>query len=162
MQARYQFRPLAAGDLPLVKEWLEAPHVAQWWGDADEQFALVSGDLEHPAMNQFIVTHDGRPFAYVQGYDPGAWPVAALGPQPAGTRGIDQFIGEADMRGHGHGSAFIRCFIDCLLARGAPRVNTDPDPDNKRAIRAYEKAGFHAERVMQTLQGRALLMVCDA
>ena len=30
----------------------------------------------------------------------------------------------------GHGSAFIRAFVDARLADGAPRMVTDPDPDN--------------------------------
>ena len=39
---------------------------------------------------------------------------------------------------------------------------TDPDPRNARAIRAYEKAGFHSDRLVATPDGRALLMVRDA
>ena len=61
-------------------------------------FAFVSGDLDHPDMAQFIVTLDGRPFAYLQCYRMSEWD-ACFGPQPEGTRGIDQFIGEADMIG---------------------------------------------------------------
>ena len=82
--------------------------------------------------------------------------------QPAGTRGIDQFIGEADMLDRGHGSAFIRSFIDRLLIAGTPRIVTDPDPANARAIRAYEKAGFQKDRLVDTPDGRALLMVRNA
>ena len=59
-----------------------------------------------------------------------------------GTRGIDLFIGEPDMIERGHGSALIRAFADERLRQGAPRMVTDPDPANLRAIRAYEKAGF--------------------
>jgi aminoglycoside 6'-N-acetyltransferase len=158
----YDFRPVSAANLPLIRQWLEAPHVARWWGDADEQFDLVSGDLEHPAMDQFIVAADNRPFAYLQCYNPGAWPENGFGAQPDGTRGIDQFIGEPDMIGRGHGSAFIRTFIDSLMSAGTPRVVTDPDPANARAIRAYEKAGFRKDRLVDTPDGRALLMVCTA
>jgi hypothetical protein len=39
----YDFRPLTAADLPLVRRWLATPEVVQWWGDPDEQFALISG-----------------------------------------------------------------------------------------------------------------------
>ena len=39
---------------------------------------------------------------------------------------------------------------------------TDPDPDNARAIRAYEKAGFSKDRLIDTPDGVALLMVRDA
>jgi aminoglycoside 6'-N-acetyltransferase len=152
---------MSAADLPLVRRWLVAPEVAQWWGDADEQLALIRDDLEHPAMDQFIVLQHDRAFAYLQCYNPTAWPDNGLGPQPPGTRGIDQFIGEPEMIGRGHGSAFIGLFIARLLAAATPRVVTDPDPANARAIRAYEKAGFRRERLVDTPDGRALLMLRD-
>jgi aminoglycoside 6'-N-acetyltransferase len=41
-------------------------------------------------------------------------------------------------------------------------VVTDPDPANARAVRAYEKAGFEKARLVDTPDGRALLMVHDA
>jgi aminoglycoside 6'-N-acetyltransferase len=158
----YQFQPMTVADLPLVRRWLELPHIVAWWGEPDEQYALVSGDIEHPAMDQFIVVSDARPIGYLQCYDPGAWPEHGLGDFPPGTRGIDQFIGEPDMLGHGHGSAFIRDFIEALLANGTPRVVTDPDPGNARAIRAYQKAGFAKSHLVDTPDGVALLMVRNA
>jgi aminoglycoside 6'-N-acetyltransferase len=150
---------MTTADLPLVRRWLAEPHVAQWWGDTCEQFELVSGDLEVEAMDQFIVATDARPFGYIQCYDPDVWPDNGLGDHPRGTRGIDQFIGELAMVDRGHGSAFIRAFVDRLLASGTPRVITDPDPANARAIRAYEKAGFRRDRLVDTPDGEALLMV---
>ena len=154
----YAFRPMSVSDLPTVRRWLEAPHVAQWWHDPSEQFELVSGDLADPDMAQFIVSADAREFAYLQCYNLGAWDTG-FGPQPEGARGLDQFIGEADMLGCGHGAAFIRAFADHLLASGTPRVVIDPDPANARAIRAYERAGFCRERIVDTPDGPALLMV---
>jgi aminoglycoside 6'-N-acetyltransferase len=162
MASPYQFRPMSTEDLPMVRRWLEAPHVAQWWHDPDAQFALVSEDLDHPAMDQFVVTADDRPFAYLQCYDPTAWSNNGLGTHPLGTRGIDQFIGEPGMIDRGHGSALIRSFVDGLLKKGTPRVVTDPDPENIRAIRAYEKAGFQKARLVNTPDGYALLMVRNA
>jgi aminoglycoside 6'-N-acetyltransferase len=162
MAPRYQFRPISVADLPMIRRWLETPHVAQWWHDPDEQFALVRDDLDHPAMDQFVVTAHDRPFAYLQCYDPNAWPEGGLGIHPDGTRGIDQFIGEPDMIDCGHGSALIRSFVDNLLNTGTPRVVTDPDPKNIRAVRAYEKAGFQKARLVDTPDGRALLMVRNA
>jgi aminoglycoside 6'-N-acetyltransferase len=159
---RYRFRPMTTSDLPLVRRWLAEPHVVQWWGNTLEQFELVSGDLEVEAMEQFVVAIDDRPFGYLQCYDPDVWPENGLGVHPRGTRGIDQFIGEQDMVDRGPGSAFIRTFIDRLLAAGAPRVITDPDPANGRAIRAYEKAGFRRQHLVETPDGTALLMVRDA
>jgi aminoglycoside 6'-N-acetyltransferase len=107
------------------------------------------------------VASDRRPFAYLQCYNLSDWNTG-FGPQPDGTRGLDQFIGEADMLGRGHGSAFIRAFAERLLAQGTPRVVIDPDPDNARAIRAYARAGFSNDRIVNTPDGPALLMVRDA
>jgi aminoglycoside 6'-N-acetyltransferase len=157
----YAFRPMSAADLPTIQRWLRAPHVSQWWHDPSEQFELVSGDLHHPDMAQFIVAADERDFAYLQCYNLSAWDTG-FGPQPEGTRGLDQFIGEVDMLGRGHGSAFIRTFTDRSLAAGTPRIVIDPDPANARAIRAYEKAGFCRDRVVDTPDGPALLMVRDS
>jgi aminoglycoside 6'-N-acetyltransferase len=158
MAPAYVFHPMAADDLAMIQRWLETSEVARWWGHPDEQYALVSGDLDHPDMDQFIVALDEHPFGYIQCYPLNTWNLS-FGVQPPATRGIDQFIGEPDMIGRGHGSRFIRQFVDGLLAAGIPRVVTDPDPGNGRAVRAYAKAGFQSERVVDTPDGPGLLMV---
>jgi aminoglycoside 6'-N-acetyltransferase len=160
MAPEYVFRPMSAGDLSLVRRWLETPEVVRWWGRPDEQYVLVSGDLDHPDMDQFIVAVGEQPLGYIQCYPLSTWN-QGFGPQPPATRGIDQFIGVSDMIGRGHGAGFIRQFVDALLGQGIPRVVTDPDPDNVRAVRAYAKAGFRSERLVDTPDGSALLMVRD-
>jgi aminoglycoside 6'-N-acetyltransferase len=157
----YAFRPMTAVDLPTVRRWLMAPHVAEWWGDPDAQFDLVREDLAHWAMDQYIVELNDRAFAYLQCYVPDAWPNHGFGALPAGARGIDQFIGAVDMIDRGHGSALIGFFVKGLFSAGTPRVVTDPSPANARAIRAYEKAGFKKDRPVITPDGDAILMVCD-
>jgi len=156
----YDFRPMTSGDLAMVRRWLETPEVVRWWGQPEQQYRLVSGDLDHPDMDQFIVGLDGHPFGYIQCYALSTWN-GGLGAHPPKTRGIDQFIGISDMIGRGHGSGFIWKFVDDLLKSGTPRVVTDPDPDNGRAIRAYTKAGFQSERIVDTPDGPALLMARD-
>jgi aminoglycoside 6'-N-acetyltransferase len=154
----YAFRAMSRDDLPMIERWLVAPEVMRWWGEPDEQYELVCGDLDHPDMDQFIVELDGRPFAYIQCYRLSTWN-PGFGEQPRDACGIDQFIGEPEMIGRGHGSKFIRQFVDDLLQKGMPRVLTDPAPANERAIRAYEKAGFTKVGVVETPDGPSLLMV---
>jgi aminoglycoside 6'-N-acetyltransferase len=158
MAPDYFFRPISSADLAMIRRWLETPEVVRWWGQPDEQYALVSGDLDHPDIDQFIVARDDHPFGYIQCYALSTWN-QGFGAQPPKTRGIDQFIGVSDMIGRGHGSSFIRQFVDALLISGIPRVVTDPDPANVRAVRAYEKAGFEKDRIVETPDGPALLMV---
>ena len=71
--ARYEFRPMSfrpmsADDLPLVQRWLALPHVAQWWGNPEVQFVLVRDDLDHPAMDQYIIMTGTNPVGYLQCY----------------------------------------------------------------------------------------------
>ncbi|WP_375786125.1 GNAT family N-acetyltransferase [Bradyrhizobium sp. Pha-3] len=160
MAAPYRFRPMTTAGLPQIKRWLELPHVREWWGDPSEQYALVSGDIAEPAMDQFIVATEGNDFGYIQCYDLTAWN-SGFGKQPEGTRGIDLFIGAPDMVAGGRGSALIRAFVDDRLAQGAPRIVTDPDPANARAVRAYAKAGFREAGMVETPDGPALLMIRD-
>jgi aminoglycoside 6'-N-acetyltransferase len=154
-QAACHFRPLSAPDLATVRAWQAAPHVRQWWDD--EQITPASED--EPGLDQYIVAINGRPIAYLQCYLQSAYPENGLGTHPPGTRGIDQFIGEPDMVGRGHGSAFVRAFVDGLLAAGVPRIITDPNLANARAIAAYTKAGFRRDREVDTTDGRALIMI---
>lgn len=153
----YRFRPVAAADLALLRRWRAEPHVVAWWG---------APHLEDPAevladgrVAMWIVELNGQPFAYAQDYAPADWGDHPFAYLPAGTRGIDQYIGEPALLGIGHGSAFVRAHCERLFAGGAPVIGTDPHPDNRRAIRAYEKAGFRlASAPVDTRWGRAVLM----
>src|ERR1700761_2961397 len=149
MAREYRFRAMSANDLPLMRRWLATPEVVRWWGDPEEQYALVRDDLDHPDMDQFIISLDTHTFGYLQCYALSTWN-QGFGEHPNGTCGIDQFIGEPDRIGRGHGSQFIERFTQELLKRGAPRIVTDPHPANLRAVRAYEKAGFVRERLVES------------
>jgi RimJ/RimL family protein N-acetyltransferase len=112
----------------------------------------------------FIVLGDGVPIGFIQDYTPadchadGWW----LEEHDRGVRGIDQFLARADRLGRGIGTAMVRAFVARLFDDPAvTRVQTDPAPDNRRAIRCYEKAGFHPVGQIDTPDGRALLMYRD-
>ena len=100
--APYAFTRLTADGLPLVREWLGRPHVAEWWPDGGDEIAQVIAecDGEESGTVPYLVHLHGRPFAYLQ-----------CTRKPSGVRGIDQFIGEADLLNRGHGSGFIRQFL---------------------------------------------------
>lgn len=156
----YRFRPAEPADLALLRLWLATPAVREWWVDADGRpdDPIDADDLADPHVAQWIVSHRGTPFAFIQDYDPHAWDGHHFAHLPPGSRGIDQFIGVPDMVGQGHGAAFITAHVDALMANGAPAVGTDPHPANARAIRAYEKAGFVRGGERMTEWGYCLLM----
>ena len=135
----YTFRRAMLDDLPLLRQWQRTPDVAEWW-DADDPFDAA--DLADGRTAAWIVSAGNTPFAYLQDYDVHGWDPHHFGYLPPGSRGIDQYIGIADMIGRGHGTAFLRQRLGALFAAEAPVVATDPHPDNARAIAAYHKAGF--------------------
>jgi len=159
--SQYAFRPAAHSDLPLLRRWLSTPEVVRWWGDPEEEFTLLQEDLEDPRMVMRIVCFEGRPFAYAQDYEVYSWPQPHFAVLPAGARAIDAFIGEPGMLGVGHGSRFLALLAQRLRNEGAPRVVIDPDVANLRARRAYEKALFRADSVVETGQGAVVLMIFD-
>lgn len=157
----YTFRPAAPQDLPLLRHWLRTPEVVRWWGNAEEQAVLLREDMDEPRMVMRIVSFEGRPFAYAQDYAVNVWPQPHFAHLPPGSRAIDSFIGEPDMIGRGHGSAYLKLLAERLRAEGAPVVAIDPDVDNRRARRAYEKAGFRGDTVVESGEGPAILMIFD-
>jgi aminoglycoside 6'-N-acetyltransferase len=157
----YSFRPATAHDLPRLRRWLNAPEVARWWGSPREEFELLRSDLDDPRMTMRIVSFRGSAFAYAQDYEVHAWPQPHLTALPAGARAIDSFIGPPSMLGRGHGPRYLRLLAERLCAEGAPLVAIDPDIDNHRARRAYEKAGFVGETSVATEAGPSILMVFE-
>ena len=158
----YEFRPMTAADLPLIRRWLATPHVAEWWDDPLEQFELVSGDLgasRRWSSSSLRRTSGRSPICNATTSVPGT--LASARSRTARAASISSSA-KPDMIDRGHGSAFIRVFADDLLANGTPRVVIDPDPGNARAIRAYEKAGFCKDKLVDTPDGVALLMVRNA
>ncbi len=137
--SQYGFRRVAMDDLGLLAAWRSKPHVLAWW-DAGEPY--TEDELNDPRVARWIVAVDGRPFAFMQDYAVHGRGEHHFSHLPQGSRGIDQFIGEADMLGIGHGSAFIAARLRALFDAGVPVIATDPHPQNARAIAVYRKLGF--------------------
>lgn len=156
---RYTFRMVTTADFDLLLEWQSRPHVREWW-DTVEPFSEQK--LEDPRVTRWIVSTEGRLFAYMQDYTVHGWENHHFFGLPKGSRGIDQFIGEPDMIGKGHGPAFISERLQTLFEEGAPVVATDPDPENAYAVTAYKKSGFREFGPPQeTPWGRILPMMAS-
>jgi RimJ/RimL family protein N-acetyltransferase len=162
------FRPLTHGDIPLLHEWLSRPHVAEWWGSpptlqavADDYGPAIAGTIR---QHCFIAYAGDHPVGFIEWYAPVDWHHEGWwqDEHDPGVRGIDQFLADADQLGRGLGTAMVSAFVARLFEDPAvTRVQTDPAPDNRRAVRCYEKAGFRAHREIDTPDGRALVMYCE-
>lgn len=162
----FTFRLLTLEDLPLLHEWLNRPHVHEWWEENvtwDYVRESFTGDIANPMIEPMLACLDGEPVGYVQVYrvlgaDPQWWQSET----DPGARGIDQFLANAAQLNQGLGSRMVREFVASIFADPAvTKVQTDPSPRNGRAIRAYEKAGFRRVGEVQTPDGPALLMLIE-
>ncbi|MGM9485259.1 GNAT family N-acetyltransferase [Roseateles sp. NT4] len=156
------FTTLTEADLPLLHEWLTRPHIAEWWGPADSVDELREDFLSGGTTRAFIARSDGEAIGFVQCYvvlgsGEGWWEDET----DPGARGIDQFLAHEAQLNQGLGRAMVQAFVDQLFDDPAVTVvQTDPSPNNPRAIRCYAAAGFQAVGEVVTPDGAALLMRC--
>lgn len=136
---QYSFRKVTLHDRDMLTGWRSNAHVREWW-DPSEPYDEAA--LADPRVARWIVSYAERPFAFIQDYTVHGWEEHHFAHLPKGSRGIDQYIGDPEMVGVGHGSAFIAMRMQALFDEGAPVIATDPHPDNARAIAVYKKLGF--------------------
>ncbi|MET0355866.1 MAG: GNAT family N-acetyltransferase [Cellvibrio sp.] len=159
------FRPITESDLQTIHEWVQRPHVSEWWSEPnsledirEEYLPCINGVSTTSA---YIVCIDEKPIGFIQVYvvkdSGGGWWENEDDP---GARGIDQFIADAQNLNRGVGTLMIKTFISQLLKEpNVSKIQTDPSPDNKRAINCYRKVGFHEIGEVITPDGPAMLML---
>jgi RimJ/RimL family protein N-acetyltransferase len=154
--AAFDFRPLTAEDLPMLRRWFAAPHARRSFGDrladADvlgEYLAMIAGRSPSKA---FIVMLGGRPVGMMEWERMGDSPdfQRAYEVEDPDTANCDVLLGEPDAAHRGLGAGMIRAFLERIVFAD-PRIHAvviDPMTDNFIAIRAYEKAGFRFLRAL--------------
>jgi aminoglycoside 6'-N-acetyltransferase len=132
-----ELRPLEEADAARLREMVETPEVAAWWGPQDADFPW-----DEPESTRFTILVDGEVAGLVQYGEENepdfrhAW--------------IDIFVDPAH-QGRGVGTDAIRVVFDLLVReRDHHRVTIDPALDNRPAVRSYEKAGFEPVGVMKS------------
>lgn len=161
------FHPLTRDDLTLLHQWVQQPHVAEWWSEpptfSDIQAAYLPSIDGVSSTRRFIACLDGQPIGFIQAYvvkgSGDGWWEDETDP---GARGIDQFLADAERLNQGLGTAMVAAFVRRLFEDPAvTKVQTDPSPHNLRAIRCYAKAGFRSVKEVVTPDGPAVLMVWE-
>ena len=113
------------------------------WDDPQTEIVEIREHIDSISVEPLIVELDGKPIGYLQSYDPHLEDGHPYADQPFGTlrhRTCRSACGSLS----GAGTARRHCppvRRRALFERRAARHHR-PGPDNGRAIRAYEKAGF--------------------
>jgi aminoglycoside 6'-N-acetyltransferase Ib len=164
----FDFKLLTESDLDLLFDWLNRPHVAEWWDGPlslaevrDKYLPRLAADS---SVRAYIAHLDGAPVGFIQSYvamadQASGWWTDETDP---GTVGIDQFLADAENLEKGIGTEMVTQFVELLFHdRKVTKIQADPAPANSRAIRCYEKAGFNKAGVVHTPDGPALLMTIE-
>ncbi len=149
------FRPLQESDFTLLQRWLVSPHVRKWWHEPLELEGVIA--KYGPRVNGsepthvYIIENVKRPIGWIQWYRWSDYPDHSrqIGAS-SDSAGIDLAIGEESALGFGLGATVIQQFIlrFIFVDPSIVAVITDPQEENVRSRRAFEKAGF---RPMQTV-----------
>lgn len=158
-----KFNPFREQHIPLFRFWLHQDHVKKFWQEPEDEAELKEKflvRLSAQSVQSFIIVKDNIEIGYIQYYNAkkvgGNWWTE----EAPGTFGIDVVIGSLGHVGTGLGPAIIKEFLTflCKKEKNVKSIIIDPAPDNTKAIRAFEKAGFRKESEIKTPGGKALLM----
>jgi aminoglycoside 6'-N-acetyltransferase len=142
-QSAVSLRLASAADVATLETWDHEAGVVDAGGQ-DDDFdwrGEVSRDVDWREI--LIAEVEGRPIGALVIIDPAREESHYWGDCAADLRAIDIWIGEASMRGKGHGSSTMRqALARCFAEAHVRAVLIDPLARNSRAIRFYERLGF--------------------
>ena len=145
-----RFSQLTEQHLPLLLNWLEAPHVKAWWDQeinynidlVKKNFGIHCHGLSISSISNkltyaYIVYLNDVPIGYIQAYNAQSFAEEnALDESkiPTLSAGADIFIGEEAFLGQGLGAKILEVFCDTILSPYFDYCLVDPDSNNFRAI----------------------------
>ena len=164
--ASYDFHPMSAADLPLMRRWLEMPHVREWWGEPETELGYIRDMIEgRDTTRPFIFSVDGEPMGYIQYWFVGDHQNATwIADHPWLAELPSTRLGSTCRSAIPASSRRALAQRPCARSPSAwsgkdtGRSSSTPIPNNGRAVRAYEKAGFRAIPQLLGRTGDTLIM----
>lgn len=140
-----RLRAATPADLPLIRRWDAAPHLAGRMGDQDHNDWDWENQLgRHAPWREMLIAEEhGRPVGFVQIIDPAEEESHYWGDCAKGLRAVDIWIGDPGDLRRGLGRSMMRLALGrCFADPGVTAVLVDPMADNEAAHRFYEAIGF--------------------
>jgi len=158
-QLPISFRPLREEDFLPLLAWFRARHVARWWPVPESDAAVAAKYLPRirgeEAIYMYAILLDAVPIGIAQ-----ISPVDEQHGVIPGACSLDLLIGDTDFINLGLGARVIDAFVRAEIFghRGFSICLADPHEDNRRSVRAFEKAGFERRRRFQQ-EGQTFLLL---
>jgi len=134
--------PLAPEDAPIIaRRMADDPEANAWWGPNAEK---ITGWLTEEGVHPYVIEREGETAGMIE--------FSEENDPDYRYASIDIAL-FAEFVGLGIGPEAIRILLRHLFTtRGHHRATIDPNVDNPRAIRAYEKVGFKPVGVMRKVE----------
>lgn len=143
-----ELRPLQDADVPLVRLWMEQPHVKKWFHRPKNWIREIRGRKgEYCFIRHRIVLLEGVPIGFCQYYDcydaKEEWySVSADGK----TFSIDYLIGVKDCLRKGFGRQIVNALVREITEEAhAEKIVVCPESENEISIKTLLSAGFRYE-----------------
>jgi RimJ/RimL family protein N-acetyltransferase len=144
--AKVKLRPLRATDLETIRKWDDDADINGWAGkkfynDDDSLHWWRETRLKRRRWALAVVAGGGQLIGQVE-LDHINW--------RNGSAELKMCIGDKSYWDRGYGTDALRTFLSYVFSRGfIEYVYLRVQPENARAIRCYEKCGFHKEGIFR-------------
>ena len=131
-------------------KWLNTGFLNQWYGKRQYTYGEILEKYGNRIIGSnptdpYLIFYDDALIGYIQTYRISDHPNYNKYVQAdENTAGLDLFIGESDYINKGFGAALLAKFLKevVFFTKEIAKCIIGPEPENKAAIRYYEKVGF--------------------
>jgi len=146
-------------DYELMRQWFLEPELQEWvWCDEkgeppvtiERVMKKYGPRVKNPIdVFPYFILRDDEPIGYIQYYI-----------QDNITMGIDMWVGILKERNNGYGTKALKQMVEIIHKKYpyVKQVIIDPDIENKRAIKCYQKAGF--KHFGEMVDNSVILKIC--
>ncbi|ORB83150.1 GNAT family N-acetyltransferase [Mycobacterium kansasii] len=157
-------RLIPGRDLDLVHCWMNDPEVARFWGKPWPRVRIASYlRRQHRSTHStpYLGVLNGVPMSYWELSRADLDPLAQYYAARHHDAGVHLLLGPAECRGQRLAVDLLRAVCSWQLDADprATRVVAEPDVDNMRSVRAFERAGFRHITDLDLPDKRAALMI---
>ncbi|MCE5171627.1 acetyltransferase [Paenibacillus profundus] len=152
---RIHVRPLRDSDATLLVTWLSDPEVLRYYEGRDRPHDLAMVQKHFYGRSRditpCIVEYDDTAIGYIQYYSLAEEERQEYGYEESEGRifGMDQFIGATEYWNKGIGTELVQAMARHLTTEHhADKIVMDPQTWNERALKVYEKCGFHKVKLL--------------
>ncbi|MCK1798064.1 acetyltransferase [Streptomyces sp. XM4193] len=147
-----------------LSAWMNQDYLARTWKQdwpADRWTELLREHEERSDVGSFTVDHRGRPFAYIEVYEPATSVLADHGDWAKEDLGFHFAVVEPELLRRGLARDLMGDLCATLFAQypGARLIAVEPDVANTAIARLFEYTGFALARTVQLPHKQAALMV---